>query len=194
MLHFPAFFSLLDFLSSLTAVLSPLSPSLLSCHTSLLLVLLVLLLLVPRSLTSCPELVCLLEEGEELDGLLALQPEAILLRWFNYHLERVSMACSAFRCCLPAAAVPARCYNFLHAAVLPCAGAAAPRCCYCFLAMLPSGYSSAVATRFELFGLVLVGCRGSCFLAEGKRENSRKVLVTVVVATHHDSSCQVQEQ
>ncbi|CAB1100770.1 unnamed protein product [Ectocarpus sp. CCAP 1310/34] len=40
------------------------------------------------SLTSCPELVCLLEEGEELDGLLALQPEAILLRWFNYHLER----------------------------------------------------------------------------------------------------------
>lgn len=44
---------------------------------------------VARSLTSCPELVCLLEEGEELDGLLALQPEAILLRWFNYHLERV---------------------------------------------------------------------------------------------------------
>lgn len=44
------------------------------------------------SLTSCPELVCLLEEGEELDGLLALQPEAILLRWFNYHLERVSNA------------------------------------------------------------------------------------------------------
>eukprot|EP00903_Cladosiphon_okamuranus_P012347 g11576.t1 len=42
------------------------------------------------SLTSCPELVCLLEEGEELDGLLALQPEAILLRWFNYHLERSS--------------------------------------------------------------------------------------------------------
>ncbi|CAM9893604.1 unnamed protein product, partial [Laminaria digitata] len=41
------------------------------------------------SLTSCPELVCLLEEGEELDGLLALQPEAILVRWFNYHLERV---------------------------------------------------------------------------------------------------------
>ncbi|CAM9454460.1 unnamed protein product, partial [Hapterophycus canaliculatus] len=42
------------------------------------------------SLTSCPELVCLLEEGEELDGLLALQPEAILLRWFNYHLEKSS--------------------------------------------------------------------------------------------------------
>ncbi|CAM9433997.1 unnamed protein product, partial [Sphacelaria rigidula] len=40
------------------------------------------------SLTSCPELVCLLEEGEELDGLLSLQPEAILLRWFNYHLEK----------------------------------------------------------------------------------------------------------
>ncbi|CAM9964616.1 unnamed protein product [Ascophyllum nodosum] len=44
------------------------------------------------SLTSCPELVCLLEEDEELDGLLALQPEAILLRWFNYHLERSSCA------------------------------------------------------------------------------------------------------
>ncbi|CAN0476926.1 unnamed protein product, partial [Discosporangium mesarthrocarpum] len=42
------------------------------------------------SLTSCPELVCLLEEGEELEQLLAMQPEAILLRWFNYHLEKVS--------------------------------------------------------------------------------------------------------
>lgn len=55
-----------------------------------------------RSLTSCPELVCLLEEGEELDGLLALQPEAILLRWFNYHLEKVSMATT-----LPAGAAAA---------------------------------------------------------------------------------------
>ncbi|CAM9905174.1 unnamed protein product, partial [Choristocarpus tenellus] len=40
------------------------------------------------SLTACPELVCLLEEGEELDGLLSMQPEAILLRWFNYHLDK----------------------------------------------------------------------------------------------------------
>ena len=32
------------------------------------------------SLTACPELVALLSEEEELDDLLALQPEAILLR------------------------------------------------------------------------------------------------------------------
>ncbi|CAM9254077.1 unnamed protein product [Chrysoparadoxa australica] len=42
------------------------------------------------SLTSCPELVILLQEEEELDDLLALQPEAILLRWFNHHLERAN--------------------------------------------------------------------------------------------------------
>lgn len=49
-----------------------------------------------HSLTSCPELVCLLEEGEELEGLLALQPEAVLLRWFNYHLERVRVLSRKF--------------------------------------------------------------------------------------------------
>ncbi|KAG5180080.1 actin bundling protein [Tribonema minus] len=45
-------------------------------------------LLASISLTACPELVALLNEDETLDDLLALQPEAILLRWFNYHLER----------------------------------------------------------------------------------------------------------
>ncbi|KAG5183492.1 actin binding protein, partial [Tribonema minus] len=39
------------------------------------------------SLTACPELVALLNEDEALDDLLALQPEAILLRWFNHHLK-----------------------------------------------------------------------------------------------------------
>ena len=34
-----------------------------------------------------PELVLLLEEGEELSDLLALSPEDLLLRWINYHLK-----------------------------------------------------------------------------------------------------------
>jgi hypothetical protein len=38
------------------------------------------------SLKNCPELVLLLQEGEDLDTLLKLPPEEILLRWFNYHL------------------------------------------------------------------------------------------------------------
>ncbi len=40
-----------------------------------------------NSLTACPEIVALLEEEEDLDDLLAMQPESILLRWFNHHLE-----------------------------------------------------------------------------------------------------------
>ncbi|GMI19376.1 hypothetical protein TrCOL_g7642 [Triparma columacea] len=40
------------------------------------------------SLKDCPELVLLLEDGEELDDLLKLSPEDILLRWFNYHLKQ----------------------------------------------------------------------------------------------------------
>eukprot|EP00612_Vaucheria_litorea_P002508 CAMPEP_0171458188 /NCGR_PEP_ID=MMETSP0945-20130129/3968_1 /TAXON_ID=109269 /ORGANISM="Vaucheria litorea, Strain CCMP2940" /LENGTH=631 /DNA_ID=CAMNT_0011983949 /DNA_START=37 /DNA_END=1932 /DNA_ORIENTATION=+ len=39
------------------------------------------------SLTSCPELVALLKEGEVLEDLVALQPEAILMRWVNYQLK-----------------------------------------------------------------------------------------------------------
>lgn len=34
-----------------------------------------------------PELIRLLEDGEELADLLRLPPEQILLRWFNYHLK-----------------------------------------------------------------------------------------------------------
>jgi len=40
------------------------------------------------SLKNFPELVMLLGEGEEMSDLLKLPPEAILLRWFNYHLTK----------------------------------------------------------------------------------------------------------
>ena len=40
------------------------------------------------SLQNCPNLAVLLQEGETLSDLLALSPEEILLRWFNYHLEQ----------------------------------------------------------------------------------------------------------
>eukprot|EP00468_Gymnochlora_sp_CCMP2014_P007481 CAMPEP_0167761510 /NCGR_PEP_ID=MMETSP0110_2-20121227/12216_1 /TAXON_ID=629695 /ORGANISM="Gymnochlora sp., Strain CCMP2014" /LENGTH=622 /DNA_ID=CAMNT_0007648209 /DNA_START=19 /DNA_END=1887 /DNA_ORIENTATION=+ len=39
------------------------------------------------NLKSHPELVRLLEEGEDLEDLLRLPPEQLLLRWFNYHLK-----------------------------------------------------------------------------------------------------------
>jgi len=39
------------------------------------------------SLKNHPELIRLLEEGEELADLLKLTPEQLLLRWFNYHLK-----------------------------------------------------------------------------------------------------------
>jgi hypothetical protein len=44
------------------------------------------------SLKDCPELVLLLEDGEELDDLLKLSAEDILLRWFNYHLKNSGSA------------------------------------------------------------------------------------------------------
>lgn len=40
------------------------------------------------NLKNHPELVRLLEPGEELSDLLKLPPEELLLRWFNYHLKR----------------------------------------------------------------------------------------------------------
>lgn len=40
------------------------------------------------SLQNCPNLAVLLQDGETLEDLLALSPEEILLRWFNYHLEQ----------------------------------------------------------------------------------------------------------
>ncbi|GMH94672.1 hypothetical protein TrVE_jg1997 [Triparma verrucosa] len=44
------------------------------------------------SLKDCPELVLLLEDGEELEDLLKLSAEDILLRWFNYHLKNAGSA------------------------------------------------------------------------------------------------------
>lgn len=44
------------------------------------------------SLKCCPELVVLLQEGEELQTFMKLPPETILLRWFNYHLARAGYA------------------------------------------------------------------------------------------------------
>lgn len=40
------------------------------------------------TLTNVPGLARLLKEGETLKDLMALSPEEILLRWFNYHLEK----------------------------------------------------------------------------------------------------------
>ena len=40
------------------------------------------------TLTNVPGLARLLREGETLNDLMALSPEDILLRWFNYHLEQ----------------------------------------------------------------------------------------------------------
>jgi len=40
------------------------------------------------SLKNHPELIRLLEEGEELADLLKLTPEQLLLRWVNYHLKK----------------------------------------------------------------------------------------------------------
>jgi len=40
------------------------------------------------NLKNHPELIRLLEEGEELSDLLKLPPDQLLLRWFNYHLKK----------------------------------------------------------------------------------------------------------
>lgn len=51
------------------------------------------------TLDSCPGLATLLYDGERLEDLMKLSPEAILLRWVNYHLERagVSRRCTNFQ-------------------------------------------------------------------------------------------------
>lgn len=43
------------------------------------------------TLEHCPGLTTLLGEDEEIGDLLKLSPEAILLRWVNYHLERAGV-------------------------------------------------------------------------------------------------------
>lgn len=39
------------------------------------------------SLKDCPEIMRLAENGEELEDLMKVKPEAILLRWVNFHLS-----------------------------------------------------------------------------------------------------------
>ena len=43
------------------------------------------------SLEQCPGLANLLEGGEQLESLMKMSPEAILLRWVNYQLERAGV-------------------------------------------------------------------------------------------------------
>lgn len=40
------------------------------------------------SIKDIPELVVLLEDGEDVSALQALTPEQILLRWVNYHVHK----------------------------------------------------------------------------------------------------------
>uniref|UniRef100_A0A1Q3FIJ8 Putative ca2+-binding actin-bundling protein n=1 Tax=Culex tarsalis TaxID=7177 RepID=A0A1Q3FIJ8_CULTA len=51
------------------------------------------------TLDSCPGLATLLSDGERLEDLMKLSPEAILLRWVNHHLERAGIArrCTNFQ-------------------------------------------------------------------------------------------------
>ena len=51
------------------------------------------------TLEHCPGLTNLLFEGETIEDLMKLSPEAILLRWVNYHLSN--------------AGVDRRCRNFI---------------------------------------------------------------------------------
>ena len=41
------------------------------------------------SLKDCPEIMRLAEESEQLSDLLKLAPEAILIRWINFHLKKI---------------------------------------------------------------------------------------------------------
>ncbi|XP_049848054.1 plastin-3 isoform X1 [Schistocerca gregaria] len=44
------------------------------------------------TLENCPGLTSLLSDGEHIEDLMKLSPEAILLRWVNHHLERAGVA------------------------------------------------------------------------------------------------------
>ncbi|GLH06734.1 Filamin-A [Gryllus bimaculatus] len=51
------------------------------------------------TLENCPGLTALLSDGERIEDLMKLSPEAILLRWVNHHLERagVNRRCTNFQ-------------------------------------------------------------------------------------------------
>lgn len=44
------------------------------------------------TLEHCPGLTALLSEDEKIEDLMKLSPEAILLRWVNYHLEHAGVS------------------------------------------------------------------------------------------------------
>jgi len=44
------------------------------------------------TLENCPGLTALLLDGERIEDLMKLSPEAILLRWVNYHLGKAGVA------------------------------------------------------------------------------------------------------
>ena len=44
------------------------------------------------NLKNHPELVALLEDGEDLQDLLSLPPEDVLIRWVNYHMKAAGNA------------------------------------------------------------------------------------------------------
>ena len=44
------------------------------------------------TLENCPGLTALLMDGERIEDLMKLSPEAILLRWVNHHLERAGVS------------------------------------------------------------------------------------------------------
>lgn len=44
------------------------------------------------NLENCPGLTTLLTDGEGIEDLMKLSPEAILLRWVNHHLERAAVS------------------------------------------------------------------------------------------------------
>lgn len=44
------------------------------------------------TLENCPGLPTLLMDGEHIEDLMKLSPEAILLRWVNHHLQRAGVA------------------------------------------------------------------------------------------------------
>lgn len=44
------------------------------------------------TLENCPGLATLLQDGEKIEELIKLSPEAILLRWVNYHLNRAGVS------------------------------------------------------------------------------------------------------
>ncbi|XP_046746793.1 plastin-2 isoform X2 [Diprion similis] len=51
------------------------------------------------TLENCPGLTTLLQDGERIEDLLKLSPEAILLRWVNHHLQNAGIArrCNNFQ-------------------------------------------------------------------------------------------------